>query len=1512
MKLLVCDNQRIKKYKLPDRVEDFFVVNYTNDNNEEIISLQAQDGFWNLNQDQDTKLILNGNITQQVTLKPHECFNVSFNGVEEELTFVAMPDIDQYNSLKIKDLNAGLTIGSSNCDITYPELNNIHCNICFDGNNFIIKSESNEKIYVNDIKIAEKRLDSGDIIFINGLEVIWMNSFIKVNNPHQKVTIMGRNLEKNQVVYNFEYTLVTEIERNSKLYNENQVFFHTPRLKNKLKPYEVSIVQPPTQEKYEKTPLILTLGMSSIIAFTSLSNAIIAFRDMNEAKMDKITAIIQIVTSCLMFIICLLIPVFTEKWNKRNHKKKEQKRLKKYHEYLKEQDLEIEKNIKDQEIIVKDNNYSIDDIKRNIENTNNNIIWNREIIDDDFLNIRLGLGSMPAYITIKSDLEAFSLDDDKLRDELKEIINRKRILNNIPITFSLAQNRVIPIIINNNKTDQVINYLMLQLLFYHSGSELKTVIMTDEEKSHKWDYMKYMPHTWDSKRKNRYYATNEIEYHELSKELEKIYDERLKMIDDNSNEEEYKTAYQKYKEYYLIITDEFKSVKDISIINKILDDKTNIGFSIMVLDNSLKNLPGRSDNFIAYGVKECGIFNRDMAADKQINFIPEYFEDDLKKYTNILANIPIYGKGSSNQLPSSLSFLDMYGVGKIDQLNIANKWVNNIPTSSLAAPVGVRENGKLLELDLHEKFHGPHGLIAGTTGSGKSEFIITYILSMAINYHPHEVQFVLIDYKGGGLAGAFENRETGIKIPHLVGTITNLDTNEMSRTLVSIKSELKRRQVRFNEARESLGEGTIDIYKYQKLYREGKVKEPMAHLFIISDEFAELKDQQPDFMDELVSTARIGRSLGIHLILATQKPSGVVNEQIWSNSRFKVCLKVQTEEDSKEMLKREDAASIKEAGRFYLQVGANEIFELGQSGWAGAKYIPVDKIIKKNNDDVEFVSNSGEVIKKINDEIKKDSANHGEQLTNIVKYLYDLSNKHDVKTEQLWLPSIPEEIYLGNVAKKYNFKRTPYEFKIPVGEYDKPEEQKQNLWLTNLTCQNNVIYGLSGSGKENYLSTLLYSTCSYYTPEEINFYILDFGAETLKIFEKIPHVGSVLTVADDKKIESFLNFLQKEIRIRKELLVDYSGDYIEYLKSSGQKLPLIVFILNSYESFIETFCDYEYNINYLLREGSKYGLVSIVTAASVNAIRTSMTENLHIKTIFQTTDPFDYKYVLEAENGKVPKKVFGRGLTITDGSIAEVQTAYINEKSNINNSIRSLISTLNDKYQTKAKDIKILPNIVKLNDLTKRTKDITSVAIGYERDSIDVVLQDYVSSKVSLILGEKVTDEIFFMCNFIDLIGSIDNITLNIIDLLPCISTDAGNYYNNFFEDIFNEILNDNSENPTINIFIGIGNYQNALNNEEGKLLEEVITKANNLKNNSIIILDNISRYDTIKDIQCFQTLDYSNGLWIGSGFDEQEIFEIDDLKNYDVEESMPGLSYIVNNKKYKVVKTVSDEGGNF
>src|SRR5699024_6096891 len=156
------------------------------------------------------------------------------------------------------------------------------------------------------------------------------------------------------------------------------------------------------------------------------------------------------------------------------------------------------------------------------------------------------------------------------------------------------------------------------------------------------------------------------------------------------------------------------------------------------------------------------------------------------------------------------------------------------------------------------------------------------------------------------------------------------DRAQALRALASIKAELQKRQRLFGE------HDVNHINQYQKLYKQGQASEPMPHLYLISDEFAELKAEQPDFMQELVSTARIGRSLVMHIIVATLKSSRVVDDQMWSTSKFKLALKVQSHSDSKEVLKTPDAAEITLPGRSYLQVGNNEIYELFQSAWSGA------------------------------------------------------------------------------------------------------------------------------------------------------------------------------------------------------------------------------------------------------------------------------------------------------------------------------------------------------------------------------------------------------------------------------------------------------------------------------------------------------------------------------------------------------------------------------------------------
>ena len=536
--------------------------------------------------------------------------------------------------------------------------------------------------------------------------------------------------------------------------------------------------------------------------------------------------------------------------------------------------------------------------------------------------------------------------------------------------------------------------------------------------------------------------------------------------------------YTDCKPYYLIITDNYVNIRRLDIMKDITEINNNYGFSLVILENLMSRLPSKCNNFITIGDKSSSILENAYENQRTINFMDEIdYDINMADVSKKLFNIPIEFEKGGKELPNTITFLEMEAVGKVEGLNIINRWKNNDPTKSLKAEVGIDENGDTIYLDLHEKYHGPHGLIAGMTGSGKSEFIITYVLSMAINYSPDIVSFILIDYKGGGLAGAFENKNAGIKLPHLAGVITNLDKAEISRTLVSIDSELRRRQVIFNKARDLLGESTIDIYKYQKYYLEGRLTEAVPHLIIICDEFAELKAEQPEFMKELISTARIGRSLGVHLILATQKPSGVVDGQIWSNSKFKLCLKVQSKEDSNEVLKTPLAAEIKEPGRAYLQVGNNEIFELLQSAYSGAA------AVSEGEEDKEFsiyeLDFSGK--RSLVYQNKKKKQKSKTQLEAVVDYIKDFCEQTGIeRLPSICMPPLPETI-----AYEQSEKKSGSEIWVNIGIVDEPERQLQEKLELNLSTQNYMIIGSAQSGKTNLLQTIIRGVAENYTPQEV-------------------------------------------------------------------------------------------------------------------------------------------------------------------------------------------------------------------------------------------------------------------------------------------------------------------------------------------------------------------------------------------------------------------------------------------
>lgn len=1531
MRIFLAETNRLIKYELPSKVEDSFMLNHRTEHGRDcILTFEAENGNWKIKSNGSVNVDNNSNIVNESILVDYGSYLLKIVGSNEVINLYAFPTIEtecyKLDFSELKQISIGNANDNNICYKTNKVISN-HAIISHDEKNWIITA--NALTYVNNKKISRTILKTGDVVFIDGLKLIWMENFIQINNPNRLITVAGlKAYTFLPAMTNQEYTPVSDEEQSIDLYDDDDYFFHMPRIREIIEAEEIEIEAPPTSEEKESDPVWLTIGSSITMTASSLVMGYNVGYGLVTGTRTLMSSLPQIVLCVAMIIGSLIIPKLAASYHKKRAKEKEALRIFKYNKYLDEKEEKITNILKKQAQIMRDNSISATNCAAVVLASNNRNFWSRSITDDDFLKLRLGIGSTDALLKITAPKEKFTLYDDDLLNRVYSISDKSKKLEDVPVSISLIDKKVSAFICSSSRENEYLNGLILQLIALHSGADLKIAIFTNENNKSRWDCLKYTPYCFNEDKSVRFFATNQEEVKDVSAFLEEEFKARKSLLESKAADKEKsedikkKDGYKNFQPYYLIICDDYKNNQEISIITDLLKyDDVNYGFSIVVLSETMKNIPAKCETFIEVGENDGCILESDISSSNQLVFKTEYPQNiDMEAICKKIANVPLMSKEGLSVLPTSLSFLEMYGVSKIEQLNILNRWQTNDPVTSLNAPIGVYASGEQFKLNLHEKFHGPHGLIAGSTGSGKSEFIITYILSMCVNYHPYEVQFVLIDYKGGGLAGAFENKETGIKIPHLAGTITNLDTASMNRTLVSIESELKRRQRIFNETRDSLGESTIDIYKYQRLYREGMVKEPMSHLFIISDEFAELKSQQPEFMQQLIQTARIGRSLGVHLILATQKPSGVVNDQIWSNSKFKVCLKVQDRADSMEMLKRPEAASIKETGRFYLQVGYDDFFDKGQSGWSGAKYIPSDRIIKKIDDSLDYINNVGYVTKSIKDLIKNenDNVNYGDQLTNIVKHIYNIGIRENLHPTAMWLDPIPEEIFIDNLKKKYDYKPIPYHINPVIGEYDNPSQQEQGILNLDLNYGNAIIWGQPGAGKENLVKTILWSSALEHTPEEVNFYIIDCGSEALKPFEKLPHVGDIATSEEQDKIVGILMMLDEEIERRKDLMADYSGSYKEYIENSGNKLPLIVTIINNYEIFSENYGRLADSIQTFYRDGNKYGVSFIITSISTSTVKLRMLQNFANKLCLQIPNETEYRTIVNASKGQLPSKYFGRGLVSKEGKAYEFQTALITTKKEINNVVREAAKQLSQAYMVHAKKIPTVPDVVHYSDVKDVGNSLENVPLGFDINVKMPYAYNFTECKFNPILFNQFDENKYsFLTSFIKILSNFADVRINVIDFAGIITDkcEGVNYCQNNYDNAIIQLNNmiikgKQSKTNNVNIFVGVSELKVKLSSNGRVVLNNLFNNSVNIDNSFYIFFDTYSSYKVLQTEPWYQSnIDTAYGIWLDEGINTQLAINTATIPPEEAKGTFPYMGFAISRGKHTTIRyMVQDE----
>lgn len=1512
---------------LPNKVMGQYWIKDLDTNGKErnLLSIEANSGNWVARSNKKVTIInASKEILNEVILSDYLFYNLSILGSEEKVSMYVEPVSRESQSfIKIipiqnGEYRIGRTLESHIC-FDNNLVSSDHARLYYqDGKWRIVDRDSTNGTFVNQIRISDCELKFGDVIYIMGLKIIIGNGFIAVNMPNNKVKLDGNHFKKMMLK---ETIVDSDDDETEDIEDNNDYFYRSPRFKRDVQTSHIKVDGPPVATEEQQMPLLLVLGPTITMGITMISSSLIGTINAVSSGGNIKTALPSIIISGIMIFGMITWPILSKRYEKKLKKKQEKKRQKKYKEYIESIREDINKEIELQTQILLENNVIYDDCQNRILEKRSNL-WERVNGQNDFLKLNVGLGDKKLDAEISFPPKSFTMTEDNLQDLMYELANEPKQLVQVPLSISLTEQYITGITGNRELAINFIKRLIIQLATLHSYDEVKIVFIGDKQEFKKeWEFIKWLPHIWDNKHQIRYLATDANEVKELSSYFENIIEQRK-----NAN-----VSATSLSPYYVIIAADKTLFDRAEFIKSILEIEKNIGFSAITMFDQLSSLPKECSLVIDLDEKQSKIYDKNDVTGEVTNFIADCNPcPNIMDLAVALSNISLDLTSQKFNLPNQLNFLQMYNVGKIEHLNSLSRWKENNPTVSLRAPVGVDTMGEDFYLDLHEKFHGPHGLIAGTTGSGKSEYIITYILSLAVNYHPNEVSFILIDYKGGGLAGAFEDSEKGIKLPHLAGTITNLSGTEIKRSLVSIQSELKRRQAVFNEARKITQEGTVDIYKYQKLFREGVVKEPMSHLFIISDEFAELKSQQPDFMDELISAARIGRSLGVHLILATQKPSGVVDDQIWSNSKFKVCLKVQDKNDSMDVLKRPDAAEITQTGRFFLQVGFNELFEMGQSAWAGATYIPSDRPIKVKDDSVRIVDNLGRTIKEAKPTTKSDSQARTPQIVEIVKYLSDIAKEEQVEARSLWLEAIPKLILLHDTANKYNYSSELGILNPVIGEFDDPSRQRQGLLTMSLSNEGNaIVYGATGSGKTTMLSTMLYSLLETQTPEYLNAYILDFGSGTLKFFDKAPQIGDVLLSSDNEKIINLFKFLQEEIDNRKKIFAPYGGDYKSYNKNSKTKIPNILVVIHNFAAFSEMYEEYNDILYVLSREGVKYGIIFVLTVSDTSTIRFKLRQNFKQEFTLQLNDQGDYIDVVGNTNGLFPTATPGRGLVKLD-DLYEFQTCKICEDSDELDMIKKLSEELATKYSIRAKSIPILPDNVDYNFVSKLVGNLKNVPIGVNKNSLEIATINIKDKVMTPILASSLDTTGSFTNELIKILEKTDNTKVFAIDTEELLNFKP-NVINDDFEQVIQSMIDEiekrkqqyidsnsdnkifDSMNQIVYVISGFDNLIKSLSSDMSNKLKDALKDIKPVFKISFVIIDNSNGLKEYSyDDWYKQYITGIDGIWIGEGIADQYVIKPNKITNDMYKEIGEDFGYLIIKGKAQLLKMlnfIDDEG---
>jgi len=877
---------------------------------------------------------------------------------------------------------------------------------------------------------------------------------------------------------------------------------------------------------------------------------------------------------------------------------------------------------------------SLDDVVAAIA-ARSDLLWARKPEHPAFLTVRFGLGRLPSRSSLRAPRPVLGRAAEL--DRVEALVDDYSEVPGVPVIESLPRAGAIGVAGSTRQAAGIARSLVLQLVGLHSPADLVVTALAGGDTTAEWEWLKWLPHA------NSAYSPLEADglAHDfrsggaLLSALEALVDARRtqrrqsvrsRLAGDGPldlSRTPSVEALPALPAVLVIVTSQPPAER--ARLVELAEQGADNGVHVLWLAPAVSQLPSVCRTFVdaaGAGAATVGFVRNG----REVELEAADAADGTVAATSARALAPIEDAGArvldESDLPHDVAFLDLYDPELADQADaVWRRWAKNDSLVRAWAPGSPRESGGLravvgqgptapVALDLRS--NGPHALVGGTTGSGKSEFLQTWIMGLAAEYAPDRLTFLLVDYKGGS---AFAEC---VSLPHTVGLVTDLTPHLVLRALTSLRAELRHREELLNE------KGAKDLVT---LERRGDPDAPPA-LVIVIDEFAALVSDVPDFIDGVVDVAQRGRSLGIHLILATQRPSGVIRDNLRANTNLRVSLRVADEADSLDVLGVKDAAgfSPESPGRAAAKLGPGRLMHF-QAAYLGGHTVSGGTGPGIEVEDLPFGSGRAWAAA-----VPPRPAAGGRDIERLAQSIaLATAQQRLAAPRKPWLDPLPDAIDLSSLPVSAELSASGADA-VALGIADEPALQRQTPFLLDLDEAGNVaVLGAGGSGKSTALRTVAVALSRSAATHPVEIYGLDFAGGALAPLEALPTVGAVIDGSDAERLVRLTRHLSDVLAERgRAFAAARASSLTEYRQLSGEAPPRIVVLVDGFEALR---ADYEFSRSApvydallgIAASGRQAGIHLVAAAGRQNALPSSFSSAVGKRITLRLANEMEYQ-----------------------------------------------------------------------------------------------------------------------------------------------------------------------------------------------------------------------------------------------------------------------------------------------